>query len=104
MARLFGLQSTAEEDYVSELGYLTIKIPADAAQDSTLKYTVTQGTYTIADGTEHGMTYTFSGTVQEIALTAGYQLNCGQAIAGMPTELTVTDADGNPVSVQQSIR
>lgn len=98
MARLFGLQSAAEEDYVSELGYLTIKIPADAAQDSTLKYTVTQGTYTIADGTEHGMTYTFSGTVQEIALTAGYQLNCWQAIAGMPTELTVTDADGNPVS------
>lgn len=50
-ARLFGARSTISYDYVSELGYLTIKIPADAAQDSTLKYTVTQGTYTISDGT-----------------------------------------------------
>lgn len=98
MARLFGLQSVAEEDYVSELGYLTIKIPADAAQDSKLKYIVTQGTYTIADGTEHGTTYTFSGTAQEIALTAGYQLSCEQVVAGMATALTVTDAEGKPVS------
>ena len=94
MARLFGLQSVAEGDYVSELGYLTIKIPADAAQDSKLKYTVTQGTYTIADGTE----YTFSGTEQEVALTAGYQLSCEQVVAGMATALTVTDAEGKPVS------
>ncbi len=98
MARLFGLQSVAEGDYVSELGYLTINIPADAAQDSKLKYTVTQGTYTIADGTEHGKTYTFSGTAQEVALTAGYQLNCEQVVAGMATALTVTDAEGKPVS------
>ena len=98
MARLFGLQSVAEGDYVSELGYLTIKIPADAAQDSKLKYTVTQGTYTIADGTEHGTTYTFSGTEQEVALTAGYQLSCEQVVAGMATALTVTDAEGKPVS------
>ena len=94
MARLFGLQSVAEGDYVSELGYLTINIPADAAQDSKLKYTVTQGTYTIADGTE----YTFSGTEQEVALTAGYQLSCEQVVAGMATALTVTDAEGKPVS------
>lgn len=94
MARLFGLQSVAEGDYVSELGYLTINIPADAAQDSKLKYTVTQGTYTIADGTE----YTFSGTAQEVALTAGYQLSCEQVVAGMATALTVTDAEGKPVS------
>lgn len=94
MARLFGLQSVAEGDYVSELGYLTIKIPADAAQDSKLKYTVTQGTYTIADGTE----YTFSGTEQEVVLTAGYQLSCEQVVAGMATALTVTDAEGKPVS------
>lgn len=98
MARLFGLQSVAEGDYVSELGYLTINIPADAAQDSKLKYTVTQGTYTIADGTEHGTTYTFSGTAQEVALTAGYQLSCEQVVAGMATALTVTDAEGKPVS------
>lgn len=98
MARLFGLQSVAEEDYVSELGYLTIKIPADTAQDSKLKYIVTQGTYTIDDGTEQGTTYTFSGTAQEIALTAGYQLSCEQVVAGMATELTVTDAEGKPVS------
>lgn len=98
MARLFGLQSVAEGDYVSELGYLTINIPADAAQDSKLKYTVTQGTYTIADGTEHGTTYTFSGTEQEVALTAGYQLSCEQVVAGMATALTVTDAEGKPVS------
>ena len=97
-ARLFSTQSTISYDYVSELGYLTIKIPADAAQDSTLKYTVTQGTYTIDNGTENGQTYTFSGTEQEIALTAGYQLSYGQAIAGMSTELTVTDANGDPVS------
>ena len=98
MARLFGLQSVAEGDYVSELVYLTINIPADAAQDSKLKYTVTQGTYTIADGTEHGTTYTFSGTAQEVALTAGYQLSCEQVVAGMATALTVTDAEGKPVS------
>ena len=98
MARLFGLQSVAEGDYVSELGYLTINIPADAAQDSKLKYTVTQGSYTIADGTEHGTTYTFSGTEQEVALTAGYQLSCEQVVAGMATALTVTDAEGKPVS------
>lgn len=98
MARLFGLQSVAEGDYVSELGYLTIKIPADAAQDSKLKYTVTQGTYTIADGTGHDTTYTFSGTEQEVALTAGYQLSCEQVVAGMATALTVTDAEGKPVS------
>ncbi len=93
LARLFGA-----DDYVSELGYLIINIPADAAQDSKLKYTVTQGTYTIADGTEHGTTYTFSGTAQEVALTAGYQLSCEQVVAGMATALTVTDAEGKPVS------
>ena len=93
LARLFGA-----DDYVSELGYLIINIPADAAQDSKLKYTVTQGSYTIADGTENGKTYTFSGTAQEVALTAGYHLNCEWAIVGMPTELTVTNADGNAVS------
>ena len=93
LARLFGA-----DDYVSELGYLIINIPADAAQDSKLKYTVTQGSYTIADGTEHGTKYTFSGTAQEVALTAGYHLNCEWAIVGMPTELTVTDAEGKPVS------
>lgn len=98
LARLFGAESTVEYDYVSELGYLIINIPADAAQDSKLKYTVTQGSYTIADGTEHGTKYTFSGTAQEVALTAGYHLNCEWAIVGMPTELTVTDAEGKPVS------
>ena len=98
LARLFGAESTVEYDYVSELGYLIINIPADAAQDSKLKYTVTQGSYTIADGTENGTTYTFSGTEQEVALTAGYQLSCEQVVAGMATALTVTDAEGKPVS------
>ena len=98
LARLFGAESTVEYDYVSELGYLIINIPADAAQDSKLKYTVTQGTYTIADGTEHGTKYTFSGTAQEVALTAGYQLSCEQVVAGKATALTVTDAEGKPVS------
>lgn len=93
LARLFGA-----DDYVSELGYLIINIPADAAQDSKLKYTVTQGTYTIADGMGHDTTYTFSGTEQEVALTAGYQLSCEQVVAGMATALTVTDAEGKPVS------
>lgn len=98
LARLFGAETAAEYDYVSELGYLIINIPADAAQDSKLKYTVTKGNYTIDDGTESGKTYTFSGTAQEVALTAGYQLSCEQVVAGMPTALTVTDAEGKPVS------
>lgn len=98
LARLFGAESTAEYDYVSELGYLIINIPADVAEGDKLQYTVTKGNYTIADGTESGKTYTFSGTEQEIKLTAGYHLSCELAIVGMSTELTVTDADGNAVS------
>lgn len=98
LARLFGAEAAAAYDYVSELGYLIINIPADAAESDTLRYTVTKGNYTIGNGTESGKTYTFSGTEQEVALTAGYQLSCEQAIVGMSTELTVTDADGNAVS------
>lgn len=98
LARLFGAETAAAYDYVSELGYLVINIPADAAEGDTLRYTVTKGNYTIDDGTESGKTYTFSGTEQEVALTAGYQLSCERAIVGMSTELTVTDAEGKPVS------
>lgn len=98
LARLFGAKTAAAYDYVSELGYLVINIPADAAENDTLRYTVTKGNYTIDNGTENGKTYTFSGTEQEVALTAGYQLSCERAIVGMSTELTVTDADGNAVS------
>lgn len=98
LARLFGAEAAAAYDYVSELGYLVINIPADAAESDTLRYTVTKGSYTIDNGTESGKTYTFSGTEQEVALTAGYQLSCERAIVGMSTELTVTDADGNAVS------
>lgn len=98
LARLFGAEAAAAYDYVSELGYLVINIPADAAESDTLRYTVTKGSYTIDNGTESGKTYTFSGTEQEIKLTAGYHLSCEWAIVGMSTELTVTDADGNAVS------
>ena len=98
LARLFGAETAAEYDYVSELGYLIINIPADVAEGDKLQYTVTKGNYTIADGTESGKTYTFSGAEQEIKLTAGYHLSCEWAIVGMSTELTVTDADGNAVS------
>ena len=98
LARLFGAETAAEYDYVSELGYLIINIPADVAEGDTLRYTVTKGNYTIDDGTESGKTYTFSGTEQEAALTAGYQLSCEQVVAGMATALTVTDAEGKPVS------
>lgn len=98
LARLFGAETAAAYDYVSELGYLVINIPADAAESDTLRYTVTKGNYTIDNGTENGKNYTFSGTEQEVALTAGYQLSCERAIVGMSTELTVTDADGNAVS------
>lgn len=94
LARLFGVRSAAEYDYVSELGNLIINIPANAKEGNKLKYTVTQGTYTIDNTT----TYTFSGTEQEIAFTAGYQISCEQAIAGMPADLVVTDANGNAVS------
>lgn len=98
LARLFGAETATEYDYVSELGYLIINIPADVAEGDTLRYTVTKGNYTIDDGTESGKTYTFSGTEQEVALTAGYQLSCEQVVAGMATALTVTDAEGKPVS------
>ena len=98
LARLFGAETAAAYDYVSELGYLIINIPADVAEGDTLRYTVTKGNYTIDDGTESGKTYTFSGTEQEVALTAGYQLSCEQVVAGMATALTVTDAEGKPVS------
>lgn len=98
LARLFGAETAAAYDYVSELGYLIINIPADAAESDTLRYTVTKGNYTIDNGTESGQSYTFSGTEQEVALTAGYQLSCERAIVGMSTELTVTDAEGKPVS------
>lgn len=98
LARLFGAETAAEYDYVSELGYLIINIPADVAEGDTLRYTVTKGNYTIDNGTESGKTYTFSGTEQEVALTAGYQLSCEQVVAGMATALTVTDAEGKPVS------
>ena len=92
-----GAQDT-DYNYVSELGYLIIKIPANAASDSVLKCTVTQGSYTVADGSETGTAYTFSGTEKVVPMTASYQLTCEQAIAGMPAELTVTDADGKPIS------
>ena len=98
LARLFGAETAVAYDYVSELGYLIINIPADAAESDTLRYTVTKGNYTIDNGTESGQSYTFSGTEQEVALTAGYQLSCERAIVGMSTELTVTDAEGKPVS------
>lgn len=80
-------------NYVSELGYLIINIPKNAASDSELRCTVTQGSYTVEDGS-----YTFSGTEKVIPLNASYRLTCKQAIAGMTAELTVTDANGKPVS------
>ena len=97
LALLSGAQDT-DYNYVSELGYLIIKIPENAASDSVLKCTVTQGSYTVADGSETGTAYTFSGTEKVVPMTASYQLTCEQAIAGMPAELTVTDADGKPIS------
>ena len=92
-----GAQDT-DYNYVSELGYLIINIPKNAASDSELKCTVTQGSYTIAGDTETGTTYTFSGTEKVVPMTASYRLTCEQAIVGMPAELTVTDADGKPIS------
>ena len=80
------------------MGYLIINIPKNAASDSKLKCTVTQGSYTIAGDTETGTTYTFSGTEKVVPMTASYQLTCEQAIVGMPAELKVTDADGKPIS------
>ena len=91
-----GVQDT-DYNYVSELGYLIINIPENAASDSKLKCTVTQGSYTVA-GDTGTTTYTFSGTEKVVPMTASYQLTCEQAIVGMPAELTVTDADGKPIS------
>ena len=96
-AMLTGAQST-DYNYVSELGYLIITIPENAASDSALRCTVTQGSYTVADGSEDGAAYTFSGTEKIIPMTASYQLTCAQAIAGMQATLAVTDANGAPVS------
>lgn len=93
-----GAQDT-DYNYVSELGYLIINIPENAASDSELKCTVTQGSYTVADDTGTGTTtYTFSGTEKVVPMTASYRLTCEQAIVGMPAELKVTDADGKSVS------
>lgn len=47
-----GAQDT-DYNYVSELGYLIINIPKNAASDSELKCTVTQGSYTIAGDTRN---------------------------------------------------
>lgn len=92
-----GVQDT-DYNYVSELGYLIITIPENAASDSVLKCTVTQGSYTVANDSGTGTAYTFSGTEKVVPMTASYQLTCEQAIAGMSAELTVTDADGKPIS------
>lgn len=96
-AMLTSAQDT-DYNYVSELGYLIIKIPENAASDSELRCTVTQGSYTVVDSSGTETAYTFSGEEKAIPLKADYQLNCKQAIAGMPTELTVTDANGATVS------
>ncbi len=96
-AMLTSAQDT-DYNYVSELGYLIITIPENAASDSKLKCTVTQGSYTVTDSSGTETAYTFSGEEKAIPLKADYQLNCKQAIAGMPTELTVTDANGATVS------
>lgn len=92
-AMLTSAQDT-DYNYVSELGYLIINIPKNAASDSELRCTVTQGSYTVAGDTE----YTFSGTEKVVPMTASYRLTCEQAIVGMPAELKVTDADGKSVS------
>ena len=54
-AMLTSAQDT-DYNYVSELGYLIINIPENAASDSELRCTVTQGSYTVADDTETGTT------------------------------------------------
>ena len=80
-------------DYASELGYLIIRIPEDAANDDSFAYTVSRGEYITTTGTN-----SFSGTEQRIALSADYQLTCSQAVAGLPTTITVTDKSGQPVA------
>ena len=96
-AMLTSAQDT-DYNYVSELGYLIIKIPENAASDSELRCTVTQGSYTVVDSSGTETAYTFSGEEKVIPLRADYQLTCEQAITGMPAELSVTDASGTPVS------
>lgn len=91
-------RQSASYDYDSELGYLIITIPANAASDSELRCSVTQGSYTVANSSGGETAYTFSGEEKIIPLRADYQLSCEQAIAGMPAELLVTDASGTPVS------
>ena len=81
-------------DYDSELGYLIIHIPEDAANDDSFAYTVSRGEYITTTGTN-----SFSGTEQRIALSADYQLTCSQAVAGLPTTITVTDKSGQPVAM-----
>ena len=95
--RLFSVQA-ASYDYASELGYLVITIPENAASDAQLSYTVSKGDYTTmsADGKESRNS--FSGTVQQIPLTADYQISCTQAVAGMPATITVADANGTSMS------
>lgn len=94
VVQTFTARQSESYDYVSELGYLILTIPANAASDSELRCTVTKGSYTLDDGSS----YTFSGEEKVIALSADYQLLCEQAIAGIPTELTVTDGKGTTIS------
>ena len=93
----FSAQS-ASYDYVSEIGCLVLTMPADAATDASLKYTITKGDYTTVSSDGTTSRSSFSGTEQTIALTAQYKISCAQAIAGLPAVITVTDANGRAVT------
>lgn len=93
----FSAQS-ASYDYVSEIGCLVLTMPADAATDASLKYTITKGDYTTLSSDGKTSRSSFSGTEQTIALTAQYKISCAQAIAGLPAVITVTDANGRAVT------
>ena len=98
--QLLTLQSldSAAYDYASELGYVIIRIPADAANEDYLAYTISRGEYTTVDQDGYFHSNSFSGTEQRIALSADYQLTCSQAVAGLPATITVTDKSGQPVA------
>ena len=89
---------SASYDYVSEIGCLVLIMPADAATDASLKYTITKGDYTTGSSDGKQSRNSFSGTEQTIALTAQYKISCAQAIAGLPAAITVTDANGRAVT------
>ena len=79
--------------YAGTVTSVTFQVPETAREGDTFKYSVPMANYVTASESA-----SFSQTEVSISLTADYKLSAGPVIAGMESVITVTDADGNPVS------